>query len=133
MRVLRAGLVSDKMTIGPISGNSWSPWNERDELSRPPGKRRLVEECEVVWVYAVQRAFGKKALIAAIRQARPFRLPVPGGYFDIWLIDEPHQLPGKRHRWSSLEAGNARLWLMCPACRLSASATTRLCATQGKE
>jgi len=100
----------------PILGNFESPWKERNGPNRPPGKRRLVEECEAIWIYAVQRAFGKKALIAAIRQNRPFRLPVHGGYFDILLVDETHQLPGKCERWSSLEAGTARLWFVCAGC-----------------
>jgi len=109
--------MSDKVGMRPILGNFQSPWKERDGLNRPPGKRRLVEECDAISVYAVQRAFGKKVLIAAIRQARPFRLPAPGGYFDIWLVDEPHRLPGRRERWSSLEEGTARLWLLCSGCR----------------
>ncbi len=37
------------------------------------------EECEAILVHAVQKAFGKKALIVAIRQGRPFR--PPGGCF----------------------------------------------------
>lgn len=109
--------MSDNSKSRPFLGNFGSPWEELERLYRHPGKRRLVEECEAVSVYAVQRAFGKKALIAAIRQARPFRLPVPGGYFDIWLVDEPHRMPGKQERWSSLEEGTVRLWLICPACR----------------
>lgn len=98
-------------------GNLESLGEQLERLYRHPCKRRLVEESEVVSVYAVQRAFGKKALIAAIRQARPFRLPVPGGYFDVWLVDEPHRLPGKQDCWSSLEAGTARLCFICSACR----------------
>jgi hypothetical protein len=54
------------------------------------GPHRLVEELEEVSIYAVQKAFGKKASIMAIRQARPVRLPVLGGY-DIWPTDEPHE------------------------------------------
>ncbi len=87
------------------------------KLKPHQGKRRLVEECEAIWIYAVQRAFGKKVLMAAIRQARSFRLPVPGGYFDVSPVDEPHRLPGKDGRWSSLEVGTARRWLICPECR----------------
>ena len=36
-----------------------------------PGRRRLVEECEVVRVEAIQQAFGKKALLTAICQCLP--------------------------------------------------------------
>ncbi len=84
---------------------------------RYPGKKRLVEECQIVWVYSLQKAFGKKSLIATIREARTFRVPVPGGYFDVWLVDEPHRLPGRIERWSSREEGNARLWLWCLGCQ----------------
>jgi hypothetical protein len=109
--------VSDNAVHRPISGNLQSPWESRDKVCGSSGKRRLVEECEAVWVYAVQRAFGKKALIATICQARPFQLPVPGGYFDVWLVSEPHRLPGGRELWSSLREKTARLWLVCPRCR----------------
>jgi hypothetical protein len=51
----------------------------------------------------------------AIRQARPVRLSVLGGSFDLWLIDQLHRLPGGR--WSSLETHNCRLWLQCPGCQ----------------
>ena len=71
--------VSDKMAGRPFLGDFQNPREEPERLYRHPGKRRLVEECQVVLVYAVQRAFGKRPLIVAIRQARPFRLPVPGG------------------------------------------------------
>lgn len=92
-----------------------SPVGESERI-RCPGSRRLVEECEIVSVYAVQAAFGKRPLIDAIRQARPFRLPVSGGHFDVWLVDESHRLPGACAQWSSLEQGTARLWFVCPAC-----------------
>jgi hypothetical protein len=77
----------------------------------------LVEESEIILVYALQRAFGKKALLAAMREARPFRVPVLGGYFDVWLTDEIHRLPGRQARWSSPEDGTCRLWLVCTGCR----------------
>jgi len=73
----------------------------------------LVEECQTISIYAVQRAFGKKPLIAAIRQARPFPLQVTGGHFEVWLVDESHRLPGRYERWSCLEDGTARLWFIC--------------------
>ena len=109
--------MSDSPGIRHLAGNSRGPAQDRERASASPSRRRLVEECEIVCIWAVQRAFGKRALITAIRQARPFRLPVPGGYFDIWLVDEAHRLPGGVERWSSIEDGTARLWLLCPGCR----------------
>ncbi len=111
--------MSDNFRIRRFLGNLVERAGGRERTDAPlfPSKRRLVEECEAVSIWVVQRAFGKKALMAAIREARPFRLPVPGGYFDVWFTDEPHRLPGRIERWSSLEDGNARLWLICPRCR----------------
>jgi hypothetical protein len=106
--------VSDRMPNRLFSGNPEERWETRERTSLGIPKRRLVEECEVVSVSAVQRACGKRPLIAAIRQARPFQIQIPGGYFDLWLVDEPHRLPGSYERWSSREAGNARLWMICP-------------------
>jgi hypothetical protein len=86
-----------------------------------PGKHRLVEECETVSIGAVQRVSGKKALIAAIGRAEPLSLPVHGGCFDLWFVDQPHRLPGIRGRLPSLESGSRRLWLVCPGCRKKAA------------
>ena len=77
----------------------------------------LVEECEIVRIEAVQRAFGKKALLAAVRQAQSFRLPVVGGHFDVWFVDVPHRLPGRVEQWASREDGTVRLYLWCPGCQ----------------
>jgi hypothetical protein len=88
------------------------------DTPRPyPGKRRLVEECELVAVNAVQKLLGKRVLIAAIRRAEPLSLPVRGGSFDVWFVDQPHRLPRIRGRLPSLESGPRRLWLVCPGCR----------------
>jgi hypothetical protein len=106
--------MSDGFVSRFFSGNLAGP---HGELERHQPKRRLVEECEIVAIGVVQQVFGKKALIAAVCGSRPFRLPVPGGFFDVWLIDESHRLPGRTERWSSLEDGTARLWFVCPACR----------------
>jgi hypothetical protein len=96
-------------------------WNEPN-MPRPyPGKRRLVEECETVSIGIVQRAFGKKALMLAARRAEPLSLPVFGGSFDVWFVDQPHRLPGIRGRLPSLESGSRRLWLVCPGCRKKAA------------
>lgn len=81
------------------------------------GKHRLIEECEEVALRDIQRAFGKSALITAIRQARPMPLPVLGGEFDVWLIDGRHHLPGVHKRSTTLDEGLCRLWLICPGCR----------------
>ena len=104
--------MSDNFMTGLIYGNFMIPHG-----NSYPCKRRLVEECEAVSIHAVQAKWRKKALIMAIRQAHPLRLPLPGGDVDVWLIEESHRLPGPCERWSSLEAGNARLWLVCPGCR----------------
>ena len=104
------------MTHSPFLSNFQDPGEQREEAEQYLGKRRLVEECHIIYVYALQRAVGKKALIAAVREARPFRVPVPGGHYDVWLVNELHRFPGKRERWSSLEDGTARLWLWCPDC-----------------
>jgi hypothetical protein len=110
--------VSDNRQYRPFSGNSTKRLGQRaGTLYDPAAKKRLVEECEAVCVWAVQRAVGKATLISAIKQAQPVRLQVPGGHFDIWPVDEPHRLPGRRDKWSSLEDGTARLWLICTDCR----------------
>ena len=108
--------MSYNIGIRPFPGNLDNDVAGRDRQTHFLGKRRLVEECEKISIYAVQRAFGKKALLEAIRQARPFRLPVLGGYFDIDLTYEAHRLPGRLERYASLEDGTARLWLVCPSC-----------------
>ncbi len=96
-------------------------WNGPNIPRTYPGKRLLVEECEKVSIGAVQKLLGKKMLIAAIRRAEPLSLPVPGGCFDLWFVDQPHQLPGIRGRLPSLESGSRRLWLLCPGCRRKAA------------
>ncbi len=106
--------MSDSFANGPFLGNFVGL---RDAPERSQSRRRLVEECEIVSVYGVQKAFGKRALIAAIRDCRPFRLPILGGYYDVWLIEEPYRLSSRRERSASLEAGTSRLWLFCLGCR----------------
>jgi hypothetical protein len=109
--------MSDNFSHRLFSGNFQS---EREHPTRQigyRGRRRLVEECQEVSVHDVRRVFGKKLMIAAVRQARPLRLPVRGAHFDIWPVDEPHRLPATPERWSSVENGTARLWLLCAGCR----------------
>ena len=109
--------MSDTMLNRLFSGNSEKRWETSERTSLRVTRRRLVEECEAVSVHVLQRAFGKKSLITAIRQVQPLRLPVSGGCFEIWLIDEAHWLPGRSERRSSLEEGTARLWLICTGCK----------------
>jgi len=80
-------------------------------------RKRLVEECEVVYIYAVQQEFRKKTLLKLIRESRPLVLSLRGGPAEIWLMYDTHQLPGVRDSWSSFEAGTARLWFSCPRCQ----------------
>jgi hypothetical protein len=82
---------------------------------RCTGKKRLVEECKAVTISEVGRTFGKNALRMAVRKIQSIQLPVLGGSFDLWLIDQPH--PGSLGHLSSLESGNNRLWLQCHGCR----------------
>ncbi len=108
--------MSDMLSMRPFLGNFGERPGAREATPSFPGKRRLVEECEVVSVWSVQRAFGKKPLVAAIREARPFRLPLSGGHCDVWLVDEIHRLPGRLERWSSLDDLTSRLWFQCVGC-----------------
>jgi hypothetical protein len=86
--------MSDSFAKRMFLGNFVSLREAPDQSQR----KRLVEECEIVSVQGVQKAFGKKVLIAAIRDCRPLRLPIPGGDFDVWLIEEPHRPPVVAHR-----------------------------------
>jgi hypothetical protein len=104
-----------------ISGNFVNYWNGPDKPRPHPGRHRLVEECEKVSVNAVQKIFGKQELIRAIRRAESLSLPVLGGCFDLWFVDQPHRLPGIRGRLPSLGAETSRLWLLCPGCRKKAA------------
>jgi hypothetical protein len=117
MQVLRDG---HRPTIsgGPvISGNYMNLCDEPVKEIRRIGKHRLVEECEEVTIRAVQKLVGKKTLLAAIRQNRPVLMPVLGGVFELWLIDQPHRLPGRLRRQSPLAISNCRIWIQCPCCR----------------
>lgn len=89
------------------------------EKSHFPGKRRLVEECECVSVFAVRREFGKKALLRTIRESKPLVLPVSGGQFELWFTYEAHRMPNGNY--ACLENGTARLRLICPGCQCPVS------------
>jgi hypothetical protein len=84
------------------------------ENMRNPGKRRLVEECEIISVFALRRIYGKRALLGTIRGAKPLLVPVSGGKLEVPLTYETHRLPNGDY--GSLEAGTARLWLSCQGC-----------------
>jgi len=96
-----------------------------------PGKRRLVEECEAISVYALRRFLGKKAILASIRAAKPLRLDISGGSFDLWFTYEAHRLPGTRTGYASLEDGTVRVWLICPGCRKPAAKLFYFCVNPG--
>jgi hypothetical protein len=117
MQILWVRVMSDNFKIRSLSGNFQSQWEEPWREIRRMGKKRLVEESVEVAISFVRKAFGKSALMAAIRQARPVRLSVLGGSFDLWLVYQLHRLPGTLERWSSLETHNCRLWLQCRSCR----------------
>ena len=89
------------------------------EKMRNPGKRRLVEECECICVFALRRMYGKKALLSTIREGKPLLLPVSDGKLEVSFTYESHRVPNGTY--SSLEAGTARLWLICPGCRRPAA------------
>jgi hypothetical protein len=109
--------MSDKFQERLFSGNFKDPTMDAFQSDPFPGKRRLVEECELVSVFALQRFFGKKTLLSKIRAAEPFLLPVSGGNFEVWFIFENHRLPGNQVIYASLEDGTSRIWLACPGCR----------------
>jgi len=109
--------MSDIFQMRSILGNPSATRGERPVRYAFPGRRWLVEECESIWISSLRSHFGKKHLIAHIRQCKPLELPVPGGSEKVWLTWEPHRLPGPTRRMSSLEDGTARLWLVCPCCR----------------
>jgi hypothetical protein len=83
---------------------------KRQSLPRP--KRRLVEECNAISIHAVQAYFGKPALLRAIREARPVRVPVAyHAGFDVYLTSSSQPMVGNPRR--SFE----RLYLVCPGCQ----------------
>jgi hypothetical protein len=108
-------------------GNFESEAQSALAATRFPGKRRLVEECEVVSVYAIRRFLGKKAILSSIKAAKPLRFDVSGGSFDLWFTYEAHRLPRKCSGYASLESGTVRLWLICPGCKKPAAKLFYFC------
>ncbi len=109
------------MDTRSTSGNFGSEAQNALAATGFPGKRRLVEECEALSVYALQQFLGKKAILSSIKVAKALRLDVSGGSFDLWFTYESHRLPGKYSGYASLEDGTARVWLICPGCRKPAA------------
>jgi len=98
-----------------VLSDSTSPNNFRQ--IEPQTSKRLVEECTAITVWAVRQCFGKEGLLRMIRECRPIEVPIPGGYtFEIWLTYDFHRLVNKAGVFSSLEAGTARIWFVCPKC-----------------
>lgn len=117
-QILNSNSLSDERRIRPPSGNlkPWAKGRKRGAES-PLGFHPLVEEATSLSLADLKRQFGRKALLAAVRDACPVRCQVAGIWQLIYLIYEPHRLPGRRTKWSDPEAGNVRLWLVCPLCR----------------
>lgn len=109
--------MSDRITARSVSGKFESAAQNALAVPGFPGKRRLAQECEVVSVYALQRFLGKRAILTSIRAAKPLRLDVSGGFFELWFTYEAHHMPGKNARYASLEDGTVRLWLICAGCK----------------
>jgi hypothetical protein len=105
------------MVARSASGNFETEAQNALAATRFPGKRRLVEECEIVSICALRRFLGKKVILSSIRAAKSLRLDVSGGSFDLWFTYEAHWLPGKYSGYASLEDGTVRFWLVCPSCR----------------
>jgi len=82
----------------------------------PPIPRRLVEECLSFSVADLKSRLGRKALLAASQDAHPVRFPAGGVWLSAYITYEPHRLPGRRTRWSDIDQGNVRLWLVCLKC-----------------
>jgi len=83
----------------------------------PYRSKRLVEECFIIAVAAVQRRFGKQKMLRAIKDCEPFEIPIPcNPPFRIHLTYTLHPLVNRPGKWSSIEDGTARLYFSCPRC-----------------
>jgi hypothetical protein len=82
-------------------------------LLHPP--KRLVEECIALSTGDLKRLFGRKALLKAAEDARPVGVKLGRQSFSIYLVTEPHRLPGRRASLSDSDL--LRLWLSCFGCR----------------
>ncbi len=60
---------------------------------------------------------GRKALLAAVRDARPVRFQVAEAWFSAYLSYELHRLSGRTTRLSDIEQGDIRVWFICLGCR----------------
>jgi len=79
--------------------------------------RQLVEECFSISVSDLQHRIGRKAIIGAARDARPLRFQLAGLWLSVYVCHETHRLPGRTSRWSGLDRGDVRLYLVCIRCR----------------
>src|ERR1700688_159710 len=103
--------MSDNFNARLFSANFNRSPQTRPVLGRFAGRHPLIEECECVTIGAIQKCFGKKALIDLIRRRAPLELPLPGGPEQIFLTWDAHYMPGAIIRKSMLEDRTARLWL----------------------
>jgi hypothetical protein len=108
---------SDKRRMRPPSGNSrvWLKGKTR-EGGNSIGPRPLVEETAGISLAELKQQYSRKELMAAVRDARPVRCHVNGTWQSVFLMGEPHRLPGKRNKWSDIETGTIRIWLVCLGC-----------------
>lgn len=78
------------------------------QLSRP-----LIEECPSISLSDLKRALGRRFMLRAVRNAEPINFQMA----ELYLVHEEHRLPGRNPRWSDLEQGDVRLWMLCVGCR----------------
>src|SRR5438034_1279502 len=95
-----------------FSGNFDSESGPNTYVCAPFHSRRLTEECASVSTADLRRILWREALLAAVRDARPVVVELAGGWHSLYFSAESHWLSGRRSRWSDIEQGNARLWLV---------------------
>lgn len=79
--------------------------------------RPLVEEVPSTSIANLQKEFGRRKLLAAVRDAKPVHFQVNGAWYSAYLYAAAHRLPGRIARWSDPDRGDARLWFVCIGCR----------------
>ena len=75
----------------------------------------LVEECISISLADLRQLFGRKELLKAAEDARPVHVRIQSHAFSIYLLAEPHKLPGRQRGVSDREV--TRLWICCMGCR----------------
>ena len=84
--------------------------------------KRLVEECFIISIGAIQRRFGKQELLRAIRDCEPIEIPISyNPPFRVSLTYGTHPLVKRPGKWSTLGDGTARIYFSCPGCGHPAS------------